>query len=180
MSRHWLQHNNRLLGTSSSNTSNTTSVPRVTQTIPTDTNAELEEVLPNDAGVVTKVNEAIVDQAVGRLFAVIQVAGKQYKITTDDIVVVEGFFVPEVGDRIRLEKVLLAGSKDFTLVGRPLLDREVVKVEGTVIEKTLAVPKVRFHYIRRKGHRKFKLLQIPQTMILINSIEVSPLEEGKK
>lgn len=53
------------------------------------------------------VNEAIVDPAVGRLFAVIQVAGKQYKITTDDIIVVEGFFVPEVGDRIRLEKVRL-------------------------------------------------------------------------
>lgn len=41
----------------------------------------------------------------GRLFAVIQVAGRQKRVTTEDVIVVEGNFSPNIGDRIKLEKV---------------------------------------------------------------------------
>lgn len=57
----------------------------------------------------------------GRLFAVIYLGGHQWKITTEDILVVQGHMHFDVGDRIRLEKVLLVGGENFTLVGRPLL-----------------------------------------------------------
>jgi large subunit ribosomal protein L21 len=58
---------------------------------------------------------------VGRLFAVVYINGRQRKITTEDIIIVEGQFPPDIGDRIKLEKVLLVGSKDFTVIGRPML-----------------------------------------------------------
>ncbi|KAL5009555.1 hypothetical protein ScPMuIL_011860 [Solemya velum] len=121
------------------------------------------------------VNEKLHKDNVGRLFAVVHVAGKQRKITTEDIIVVEGDFFPDVGDRIRLEKVLLVGGSDFTLTGRPMLSRDLVKVEATVVEKTLSNFKVTFTYIRRKGHRKFNLRRNPQTVLVINSIELNKL-----
>ena len=44
----------------------------------------------------------------------------------------------KIGQRIKIEKVLLIGSKDFTLIGRPLLPRDLINVEATVVEKTLS------------------------------------------
>jgi len=51
------------------------------------------------------VTEALQSTDLGRLFAVVQVAGKQRKVTTEDIIVVESDFFPTIGDKIRLEKV---------------------------------------------------------------------------
>ncbi|XP_021368906.1 uncharacterized protein LOC110460362 isoform X2 [Mizuhopecten yessoensis] len=48
--------------------------------------------------------ETLVSTDLGRLFAVVQVAGKQRKVTTEDVIIVQSDFPPNVGDRIRLEK----------------------------------------------------------------------------
>ena len=55
--------------------------------------------------VISNVNDQLAKKDVGRLFAVVSIAAKQKKITTDDLVIVEDIFPPTVGDRIRLEKV---------------------------------------------------------------------------
>lgn len=55
--------------------------------------------------VVANVNNLLKEQAEGRLFAVIHVMGKQYKVTPGDIVIVEGYWPPTTGDKIRMEKV---------------------------------------------------------------------------
>lgn len=60
------------------------------------------------------------EQNEGRLFAVIQVMGKQYKVTAGDILVFEGYWAPTIGDKIRMEKVcqtndLLNFPTDFEL-----------------------------------------------------------------
>ncbi|XP_060077801.1 large ribosomal subunit protein bL21m-like isoform X1 [Ylistrum balloti] len=119
------------------------------------------------------VNETLASEDLGRLFAVVQVAGKQRKVTTEDVIIVEAYFPPTVGDRIRLEKVLLVGGKDFTLMGMPMLSRQQVCVEATVIEKTLSHYKINFGYKRRHRHSHFKLTRNQQTVLLINSIEVN-------
>jgi len=36
---------------------------------------------------------------------VVHIDGKQRKVTTEDLVVINGFFPPQIGDKIRLEKV---------------------------------------------------------------------------
>ncbi|KAM9223421.1 large ribosomal subunit protein bL21m isoform 2-T2 [Leptosomus discolor] len=57
----------------------------------------------------------------GRLFAVVHFASKQWKITSEDLIMMDNVLEAECGDRIRMEKVLLVGADDFTLIGRPLL-----------------------------------------------------------
>ena len=50
-------------------------------------------------------NQSISDQTTGRLFAVVHVNGKQFKVTDGDLVVVQGHWPPALGEHIRLEKV---------------------------------------------------------------------------
>ncbi|XP_076340215.1 mitochondrial ribosomal protein L21 isoform X2 [Tachypleus tridentatus] len=73
----------------------------------------------------TKVNTQLHSEEYGRLFAVIHLCGKQFKVTAEDVIVVQNDLSLETGERIRLEKVLLVGGKDFTLVGRPLLNLQI-------------------------------------------------------
>ena len=56
---------------------------------------------------VEKVQTAIKTD-MGRLFAVIHLDGEQRKITTEDLVLINGYFPPQIGDKIRLEKVGMA------------------------------------------------------------------------
>jgi len=67
------------------------------------------------------VNQKIKDPKATRNFAVVMVGGSQFKVTTEDVIVVRNQFYPTIGDKIRLEKVLLVGGKDFTVVGKPIL-----------------------------------------------------------
>lgn len=61
--------------------------------------------------VIEQVNERIENQTEGRLFAVVQLCGKQFKVTSGDIIIIEGYWPPTTGDQIRLDKV----SLDFRL-----------------------------------------------------------------
>ena len=68
------------------------------------------------------VNKIAQDPRHSRLFAVVMIAGSQYKVTSEDVIVIRNTFHPTVGDKIRLEKVLMVGGKDFTVFGKPLLE----------------------------------------------------------
>lgn len=51
-------------------------------------------------------NEAISNPQKGRLFAIVHVAGTQFKVTDNDLIKTTGKMVGvKLGDRIRLEKV---------------------------------------------------------------------------
>uniref|UniRef100_A0A8C3IWG3 Large ribosomal subunit protein bL21m n=1 Tax=Chrysemys picta bellii TaxID=8478 RepID=A0A8C3IWG3_CHRPI len=80
------------------------------------------------AEVMQKVNEMIATGQYGRLFAVVHFASKQWKVTSEDLVLIENMLTAECGDRIRLEKVLLVGADDFTLIGKPLLGKDLIYV----------------------------------------------------
>ncbi|XP_040826748.1 39S ribosomal protein L21, mitochondrial [Ochotona curzoniae] len=123
---------------------------------------------------VGRVNELIAQGQYGRLFAVVHFAGHQWKVTSEDLILIDNALDAACGDRIRLEKVLLVGSDDFTLLGKPLLGRDLVRVEATVIEKTESWPKINMKFRRRKNFKKKKIIVTPQTVLRINSIEVAP------
>uniref|UniRef100_A0A8D2MBS4 Large ribosomal subunit protein bL21m n=1 Tax=Zonotrichia albicollis TaxID=44394 RepID=A0A8D2MBS4_ZONAL len=108
------------------------------------------------AEVVQKVNGLIAAGRYGRLFAVVHFASKQWKITSEDLIMMDNVLEAECGDRIRMEKVLLVGADDFTLVGRPLLGKDLVRVEATVIEKTESWPKVNMRFWRRHNFQRKK------------------------
>ena len=55
--------------------------------------------------VVEAVNEQLTEGKAGRLFAVVYLMGKQVLVKTEDLIVVEGYWAPQLGEVIRLEKV---------------------------------------------------------------------------
>ncbi|XP_043307704.1 39S ribosomal protein L21, mitochondrial isoform X1 [Cervus canadensis] len=126
------------------------------------------------AEVVEKVNELIARGQYGRLFAVVHFASHQWKVTSEDLILIENKLDIACGERIRLEKVLLVGADDFTLLGRPLLGKDLVRVEATVIEKTESWPRVNMRFQRRKNYKRKRIIVNPQTVLRINTIEIAP------
>lgn len=61
--------------------------------------------------IIEKINKVVKDQDDGRLFAVVHVMGKQYKVTAGDIIILEGYWPPTIGDKLRLEKVIEITNK---------------------------------------------------------------------
>lgn len=55
--------------------------------------------------VVQKVNGLIEEGAYGRLFAVVHFASRQWKVTDEDLILIENHIDAACGDRIRMEKV---------------------------------------------------------------------------
>ncbi|OAD59225.1 39S ribosomal protein L21, mitochondrial, partial [Eufriesea mexicana] len=132
-----------------------------------------EEKEKESIDVINEINKQIATKSTGRLFAVIHLCGMQFKITESDIITVEGHWPPQPGDKLKLEKVLLVGSEDFTLIGRPILNRELVSIDATIIQKTLSHTIVHFRMKPRKQYRRLKFYRIPRTMLRINSIIIN-------
>ncbi|XP_067604110.1 large ribosomal subunit protein bL21m isoform X2 [Pseudorca crassidens] len=126
------------------------------------------------AEVVEKVNELIARGRYGRLFAVVHFASHQWKVTSEDLILIENKLDVACGERIRLEKVLLVGADDFTLLGRPLLGKDLVQVEATVIEKTESWPKINMRFKKRKNYKRKRIIVSPQTVLRINTIRIAP------
>ncbi|XP_042584710.1 39S ribosomal protein L21, mitochondrial [Cyprinus carpio] len=135
---------------------------------------DAEEEERRHRAVVQKVNGLIEEGAYGRLFAVVHFASRQWKVTDEDLILIENHIDAACGDRIRMEKVLLVGGSDFTLVGKPLLSRDLVQVHATVIEKTESWPMVHMRFWKRHRFQKKRIIIQPQTVLRINTIEVSP------
>ncbi|XP_059486430.1 large ribosomal subunit protein bL21m [Neocloeon triangulifer] len=121
----------------------------------------------------SKINTELASNSEGRLFAQIHVCGKQFKVTAEDLVVIEGHWPPDVGDRIKLEKVMLVGAQNFTLVGKPVLPQDLVTVEATVVEKSLSHTRTFFKMWKRHNYRRIHFHRAPLTMLRINSIKIN-------
>ncbi|XP_072943691.1 large ribosomal subunit protein bL21 [Epargyreus clarus] len=115
----------------------------------------------------------LVEQRASRNFAIVHILGKQWRVTDGDLLVVEGYWPPNIGDKIRLDKVLLAATKDFSLIGRPLVQPGLVNVTATVISKGLSHTRTHFKKKRRKQFMRINFQRAQQTMLRINSVEIA-------
>jgi large subunit ribosomal protein L21 len=88
--------------------------------------------------VISLVDAQITSRSYGRLFAAVYFDGEQRKFSVGDLIMVNKDIAIDVGQQITLDKVTLVGGKDFTLIGRPVLPRDLVRVEATVVEKNLS------------------------------------------
>ena len=52
-----------------------------------------------------QINETLKQGDAGRFYAIVYIRGIQHKVTAGDVIVVKYDFPPNVGDRLRLEKV---------------------------------------------------------------------------
>ncbi|XP_075677786.1 mitochondrial ribosomal protein L21 [Dermatophagoides pteronyssinus] len=129
-----------------------------------------------------KVNSIIESKNFGQTFAVIHLYGKQYLVHLNDIFAVKTAIPADIGERIKLEKCLLVGNENFTLIGRPVLNRDLVQVEATIIEKTMTQTNMdMFHIPRKHGFKRYRFNREPLTMLRINDITVChPLNTNQK
>lgn len=94
------------------------------------------------------------------VYAVVQTGGKQYKMSVGQTVLVEKLAEASAeGDRVELDRVLMIGNDDQTLIGMPT-------VPGARVVTTVADPdargeklivfkyKPKVRYRRKKGHRQ--------------------------
>jgi large subunit ribosomal protein L21 len=118
------------------------------------------------------VNNQIETNDYGRLFAVVMLGWHQHKLTAGDVLMVNHDVGAKPGQKIKLEKVLLVGSKDFTLIGRPLLPKDLLSVEATVVEKNLSQTKIAQKFRKRQNYLKYYFNREYQTTLRINHIEI--------
>ena len=78
-----------------------------------------------------------------------------------------------LGSKIILNKLLALGSQDFTLIGRPVLPRDLASVQATVIEKTLSRTKIHQQFTPRMRARHISFRRTKWTLLRINSIDVT-------
>ncbi|XP_078053236.1 mitochondrial ribosomal protein L21 [Augochlora pura] len=130
--------------------------------------------------VISEINKQIATNTTGRLFAIVYVGGQQFKVTESDVIIISGHWPPQPGEQIKLEKVLVVGGKDFSLIGRPVLNRELVSVYATVVQKTLSHTITRFRMRKRKQFRRLNFMREHRTMLRITSINVNGDVDKKK
>ncbi len=101
------------------------------------------------------------------MYAIVEIAGKQYKVSKDDTL-----YIPKneaaANSKLTFDKVLLMADGENITVGTPVIDG--ASVEATVIEHVRAdkvlvfKKKRRKHYKVKNGHRQ------PYTQVKIESL----------
>lgn len=99
----------------------------------------------------------------------------QHKVTVGDLVQCEKMNRRDAGEKVVFGTVLLVGSKDFTIIGKPTVP--YAKVKATIEQQTLSRELLIFKYKRRKKQSKFLRRRQYVTMIRIDEIVVDPLAD---
>ncbi|CAG9540561.1 unnamed protein product [Cercopithifilaria johnstoni] len=107
-----------------------------------------------------------------RLFAVVYINKRQFKVSENDLIVLYDNVPLDVGDKIKLEKILAVGGKNFTLFGRPLIHSTIVTVNATVVEKTTSYPQLRYLMINHSKVRNLNWMSRETTILRINDIKI--------
>lgn len=104
------------------------------------------------------------------MFAVIKTGGKQYRVTKDDMIVVETV-AGEPGSTVRFEDVLMIGDDGKApSVGTPFLEQAAVFAE--VVQQTRGDKIIVFKKKRRKGYRRKHGHR--QALTVLRIIDISP------
>lgn len=92
-----------------------------------------------------------------RVFAVVELAGTQFKVTPDDVVFVNQLKGVEVNDVVALDRVLLLGSRSHTVVGRPYVPGTAVLA---AVEEHFRDGKV--HVFKKRARKRYRKYQAPR------------------
>jgi large subunit ribosomal protein L21 len=101
------------------------------------------------------------------MFAIVEIAGQQFKVEKDQTVYVHRLAQPE-GASIELENVLLVNNNGSVQIGLPTV--KGVKLNATVLSHLKGDKVIVFKKKRRKGYRKLNGHRQSFTKIKIDSI----------
>ncbi|MDG2361466.1 MAG: 50S ribosomal protein L21 [Hellea sp.] len=101
------------------------------------------------------------------MFAVIKTGGKQYKVTKDDIIIVEKLEA-ETGNKVSFNQVLITSNHGAVKVGEPTV--KGASVEAEVIEQRKAAKVLVFKKKRRQTYRRKRGHRQNETVVKITSI----------
>ncbi|MDE2996976.1 MAG: 50S ribosomal protein L21 [Bacteroidota bacterium] len=111
------------------------------------------------------------------MYAIVEIAGKQYKVSKDDTL-----YVPrqkaEAKDKLTFDKVLLVNDGKSVSVGTPTVDG--VTVKATVLDQVKADKVLIFKKKRRKRYKVKNGHRQPYTQIKIDSIGKAKKAAAKK
>lgn len=101
------------------------------------------------------------------MYAVVEEGGKQYRVSEGDKLRVEKRDA-EIGSVVSLDRVLLLGKDDSTVVGTPFIEGAAVtaRVTGHGKEDKVIV----FKYRRKKNYRRFRGHRQQYTDLTVESI----------
>lgn len=103
-------------------------------------------------------------------FAVVNISGFQYKVMKDDVILANYLEGYDINQQLVFDGVLLVGTKEYTLVGRPFVSS--AKVYATVEEQTETDKLVVFKKRRRKTYQKTMHFRHLVTVLRVDKIEV--------
>ena len=101
------------------------------------------------------------------MFAVIRTGGKQYKVTKDDVILVEKL-AGDPGSTVELAEVLMVGEGAEVSAGTPLLAGASVSAE--LVEQRRADKIIIFKKKRRQNYRRKNGHRQHQTVLRITEI----------
>ena len=91
------------------------------------------------------------------MYAVLKTGGKQYKVSENDVIIVERLS-GDTGAKINLDKVLMIGDGENTSVGNPIIEGALIAAEVLEHKRgdkiTVFKKKRRKNYRRTMGHRQ--------------------------
>ena len=104
------------------------------------------------------------------MYAIVEIAGLQYKVQKDQRVYVHRLAGNE-GDKLKFDRVMLAEDKNGITVGAPVI--EGASVTASILSHVKADKVIIFKKKRRKGYDKKTGHRQPMTQILISDIKLS-------
>jgi len=102
------------------------------------------------------------------MFAIVEIAGKQYKVEADQKLFVNKLS-GDAGDKVQFDKVLLVDNEGKIKVGKPAV--KGASVAASVVEHVRGDKVIVFKKKRRKGYRVKNGHKQDYTKIEINSIK---------
>lgn len=112
------------------------------------------------------------------MYAIVEISGKQYKVSEGDIVFVDRIESLELGSSVEFDKVLLVSDDKKVTVGDEYV--KGAKVKATVVSHGKDKKVIVFKYKAKKQVRKMRGHRQPNTKIQIEKITVTTRAKKEK
>ena len=119
----------------------------------------------------------------GKIYAVVETGGKQYKVSPGQTIDVERLDVAE-GDTVELDKVLLIADGDKVTVGQPIVEGAKVVAtsqgEGKGEKIIVFKYKSKVRYRRKKGHRQLYTRLLIDRIVGLKGVAGEPKKKVRR